>query len=656
MFNMASSTKPILGVAAMIMIEEGKFKPSDPVEKYIPEFKGIKVVDTFDKQKSAWNLVDAHRPVSIHDLLTHTSGITALPQTKGKKKRKRGSNNKSDTDVKKQYAYDTLATYVHEHMAKDPLAFQPGTKWGYGGGLEVVARVIEIVSGMSYNEFVQARIFDPLDMKDTHWIVPKDKLPRMMRFVKGKAGSSTRYFSASAGLVSTARDYLHFEQMLVNKGELFGNRILKPESVEMMSRDQVDGLYSSVSKGGKGMAYGYAVGITVDPEKANNGRSVGAFGWGGAGGTVSWTEPKEMLTGVIMVQQPTRTLSPAIAKVIAGALTDGQNREGQKLMKLTEEEQKKIDQAKQSIPRIPVPPLEGSLVHHKDFPSQLIRPRPVDVWFPEGYDAESGERYPVIYMHDGQMIFHHPDSSLAGMDVFWDVDKVMTRLISNNEIRPAIVVSVWMADWETGARGAEYMPQKALTEEVWQRMREGNPKWTAEAGGHVLSSDNYLKFLVTELKPFIDETYPTLPDSADTFVLGSSMGGLISAYAIAEYPDVFGGAACMSTDWTIGEGVVARWFNDHWPTPGKNRIYFDYGTETFDAHYEPYQMKMDNVMRKYGYTEEEDWVTRRFEGADHSPKSWNARLHVPLTFLLGELLTHKNPIADNCQGDQGSTG
>ena len=146
---------------------------------------------------------------------------------------------------------------------------------------------------------------------------------------------------------------------------------------------------------------------------------------------------------------------------------------------------------------------------------------------------------------------------------------------------------------------------------------------------------NYLKFLVTELKPFIDETYPTLPDSADTFVLGSSMGGLISAYAIAEYPDVFGGAACMSTDWTIGEGVVARWFNDHWPTPGQNRIYFDYGTETFDAHYEPYQMKMDNFMRKYGYTEEEDWVTRRFEGADHSPKSWNARLHVPLTFLLG---------------------
>ena len=306
-----------------------------------------------------------------------------------------------------------------------------------------------------------------------------------------------------------------------------------------------------------------------------------------------------------------------------------------KPMKLTKEEVEKIARSKENIPRIPVPPLEGSLVHYKDFPSQLIRPRPVDVWFPERYDAESSDRYPVIYMHDGQMIFHHAESSLAGMDVFWDVDKVMTRLVSSNEIRPAIVVSVWMADWMTGARGAEYMPQKAVTEEVWQRMREGNPKWSTEAGGHVLSSDSYLKFLVTELKPFIDETYPTLTGSIDTFVIGSSMGGLISAYAIAEYPDVFGGAACMSTDWTIGEGTVARWFNDHWPAPGTNRIYFDYGTETMDAHYEPYQKQMDEVMRKYGYSEGDDWLTRRFEGADHSPKSWNARLHGPLKFLLG---------------------
>lgn len=304
-------------------------------------------------------------------------------------------------------------------------------------------------------------------------------------------------------------------------------------------------------------------------------------------------------------------------------------------MPMTKEELQKLERMKENIPRIPVPPLEGSLVHHKEFPSQLIRPRPVDVWLPGGFDADASERYPVIYMHDGQMMFHHADSSLAGMDVFWDVDKVMTRLISSDEIRPAIVVSVWMADWDKGARGAEYMPQKAVTTQVWNKMREGNSKWSAKEGGDVISSDNYLRFLVSELKPFIDRTWPTLTGSADTFVVGSSMGGLISAYAIAEYPDVFGGAACMSTDWTIGEGTVARWFNDHWPAPGANRIYFDYGTETMDAYYEPYQTQMDEVMRKYGYTEDQDWVTRRFEGADHSPRSWNARLHVPLKFLLG---------------------
>ncbi|MAV24516.1 MAG: esterase [Gammaproteobacteria bacterium] len=308
-------------------------------------------------------------------------------------------------------------------------------------------------------------------------------------------------------------------------------------------------------------------------------------------------------------------------------------------MKLTKEQTDEIARQKASIPKIPIPPLEGSLDHHKDFPSDLIRPRPVDVWLPEGYDEGASEQYPVIYMHDGQMLIHHADSSLAGMDVFWDVDKVMTRLIRNEEIRRAIVVSVWMAEWAEGARGEEYMPQKAVSEEVWQRMQVDSPKWSAGTSDEVLSSDSYLKFLVTELKHFIDDSYRTLTDSANTFVMGSSMGGLISAYAIAEYPGVFGGAACMSTDWTIGEGTVARWLSDHWPAPGRNRIYFDYGTETMDAHYEPYQKQMDECMRDQGYTESQDWMTRRFEGADHSPKSWNARLHVPLKFLLGNTRT-----------------
>ncbi len=318
MFHMASSTKPILGVAAMMLIEEGLISPSDPVEKYIPEFKGIQVAvldETADnktsgekelKKEPEYRLVDAHRPVTIHDLLTHTSGISgrALGRTR-----------------EIQHEGDTLATWI-PIVAEGPLNFQPGTRWGYGGGLDVVARVIEIVSGMPFNEFVQKRIFDPLDMKDTHWIVPQDKLHRMLVFVEGKAGTPTTYFSGSWGLVSTTRDYLHFEQMLVNKGELFGNRILKPEWVEMMSTDQAGELFDNGGKGGAGIAFGYTVSITVDPELAKSGRSAGAFGWGGAAGTVSWTDPEEELAAVIMVQQPTSDLPLRIAQAIGAAIDD----------------------------------------------------------------------------------------------------------------------------------------------------------------------------------------------------------------------------------------------------------------------------------------------------------------------------------------------
>jgi predicted alpha/beta superfamily hydrolase len=295
----------------------------------------------------------------------------------------------------------------------------------------------------------------------------------------------------------------------------------------------------------------------------------------------------------------------------------------------------KEEALKAQIASKPVTPIDGSIVHYEEFPSQHIRPRPVDVWLPEGYDANASDRYPVIYMHDGQMMFHVSTSPFAGMDVFWDVDKAITRLVREDEIRPAIVVSVWMADWTKGARGAEYMPQKPVTDETWQLMKERGQSFAVEEGGEVIGSDNYLKFLVEELKPFIDETYATQSDRGNTFVMGSSMGGLISAYAIAEYPDTFGGAACMSSHWIIGDGVVVQWLNNHWPSAGAHRVYFDHGTETFDATYEPYQKQMDEVMRRHGYTDGDDWTTLRFDGADHSPRAWRERLHVPLKFLLG---------------------
>jgi CubicO group peptidase (beta-lactamase class C family) len=316
MFHMVSSTKPVLGVAAMMMIEEGLFSPEDPVEKYIPEFKGIQVAvpkeSVEDKEKNIpeYRLEATQRPLTIHDLLTHTAGL----QT--------GGLGSAITNPDRTDSSETLASWIPK-VAAGPLDFQPGTRWAYSGtvGMDVVARIIEIVSGTPFNEFVQTRIFDPLDMKDTHWFVPKDKLDRMpvIDNDKGPWMESTHYFSGSLGLVSTARDYMHFEQMLVNQGTLFGHTLLKPESVTMMSSNQVGNLFNETAKGGSGLGFGYTVSITMDPEQSYDGRMVGAFGWGGAAGTVSWTAPSDKLTFVYMVQQPT-DLPYKIAAVVKEAI------------------------------------------------------------------------------------------------------------------------------------------------------------------------------------------------------------------------------------------------------------------------------------------------------------------------------------------------
>ena len=148
-------------------------------------------------------------------------------------------------------------------------------------------------------------------------------------------------------------------------------------------------------------------------------------------------------------------------------------------------------------------------------------------------------------------------------------------------------------------------------------------------------SDAYLAYLTRQLKPAIDARYRTLPGRDDTFVMGSSMGGLISAYAIAEYPEVFGGAACVSTHWPAGDGAAIDWLAANLPDPATHQIYFDYGTATLDALYPPLQARMDAAMRTAGWVEGENWVTRRFEGAEHNEAAWAARADIPLTFLLG---------------------
>jgi predicted alpha/beta superfamily hydrolase len=266
----------------------------------------------------------------------------------------------------------------------------------------------------------------------------------------------------------------------------------------------------------------------------------------------------------------------------------------------------------------------GSVVSWHEVPSAHVAARDVDIWLPPGYAQHPGQRYPVLYMHDGQNLFD-PALSYTGVD--WGIDETMTRLIAARQIREAIVVGVW----NTPRRLQEYMPRKPVTASSLAIGVDGMaPLSVAE-----IVSDDYLRFLVEELKPAIDARFRTLPGRDDTAIMGSSMGGLISLYATSEYPQVFGGAAGVSTHWPIGDGVVVDWLGAHLPDPATHKIYFDHGTTTIDADYAPYQQRMDALMRKAGYVEGRDWVTRTFDGAAHNEQAWRARVEVPLEFLLG---------------------
>lgn len=268
--------------------------------------------------------------------------------------------------------------------------------------------------------------------------------------------------------------------------------------------------------------------------------------------------------------------------------------------------------------------MDSNIVSFKNFRSEFVIPRNIDVWLPPSYNTK-GKRFPVIYMHDGQNLFN-PSTSYGGVD--WGIDETMSRLIRQDSIREAIVVGIW----NTHLRRPEYMPQKPYME-----YKSRNPHDTAAISlFEPISSGNYLKFIVTELKPFIDSAFSTLPQKENTFIMGSSMGGLISAYAVCEYSDVFYGAACVSTHWVACRGAVIDYLAENLPAPGKNKFYFDFGTLTLDSLYEPYQKKADEVMRKKGYTEGAGWITKKYEGEEHSEKSWRKRVSVPLIFLLGK--------------------
>jgi CubicO group peptidase (beta-lactamase class C family) len=328
-FRIASMTKPVTSVAVMMLADLGKLDLSDPISLYLPEFKfpivAARRMDTQGKplpasMRDSYSLISAYRPITIRDLLRHTSGLTY----------KFWGRPFFGTLYANAGICDGITQTDHsleknvKLLAGKPLMFQPGTAWEYGLSTDVLGRLVEVVSGQPLEAFFNDRIFRPLAMNDTHFVLPDSKRSRLAAVyepspnqtivrtgegptVKGALVYSTNlpykptpgYFSGGAGLVSTASDYGRFLQMLLNHGELDGARLLRPETVDSMTRDQTG---MPLSIGAHGMGFGYGFGIVTRSNGAKTNDSVGTFSWGGIYYTHFWVDPKRELIGILMTQ------------------------------------------------------------------------------------------------------------------------------------------------------------------------------------------------------------------------------------------------------------------------------------------------------------------------------------------------------------------
>lgn len=276
----------------------------------------------------------------------------------------------------------------------------------------------------------------------------------------------------------------------------------------------------------------------------------------------------------------------------------------------------------------------GTIDRVQLFSPQMADTMIVDIWLPDGYAAEPGQRYPVIYMHDGQNLF---DASTTWNRQAWEIDSVMCALVAQESLTPAIVVGVHSF---SPTRVADLMPENAVKGEPLQQTLRAVGMDAATIRGNA-----YCDFLVQTLKPYVDERYRTLPDMRHTSVMGSSMGGLMSIYALCEHPDVFGNALCLSTHW-IGTPDHAEEFADamyHYidaklpeasadPT-SLHKLYFDHGTETLDAFYGPSEEKILTLVKSKGYGPG-TLLNLIDTGGAHDERSWARRVAIPLRFAL----------------------
>jgi len=320
-FRLASMSKPITGAAVMMLVEEGRIRLNDPVSRFIPEFKNLNKVAVPKPGPPGgggrggppaagggrgagpveFDTVSASREITIKDLLTHGSGLM--------------SGGLGNSAAPQRGPTDTLATYV-PRLASVPLDFQPGTLWRYSGqaGFDVLGRVIEVVSGQTFEQFLRQRLFDPLGMKDTGFSPSADGASRLVTLYSRQAGELVRnpnqeqgiskvYFSGAGGMMTTAVDYLQFAQMLLNGGQLNGKRFLSPRTVELMTSNHTgDMVNGQFGRPPRGMGFGLSMQVVMDPVAADLRVSKGAFGWAGGTGVSFWVEPAEQIVSIYFVQ------------------------------------------------------------------------------------------------------------------------------------------------------------------------------------------------------------------------------------------------------------------------------------------------------------------------------------------------------------------
>jgi CubicO group peptidase (beta-lactamase class C family) len=316
LFSLASMTKPIASTALMMLWEDGKFMLDDPISRWLPSYANKMVSDPVAERRDS---VPAVRPVTVRHVLTHTSGLQPIP-----------SCGSSQADAPK-----TVLEAV-ERAASLPLDFQPGERWRYGSSTDYVGVLVEKISGMTLDDFVRTRIFEPLGMRDTHYNIPKEKVNRVAAIYRpGAEGrieltrkpayrEPTRCFPGTAGLSGTAADYFRFAQMLLNGGEYGGQRLLGRMTVNLMISNHI-GADKNVYVRGEGYGFGLGFSVLTDPGKSQDALSIGTFSWGGANGTLFWVDPAEELVGIIMTQlnpyQASR-IRPLFSVVVSQAVVE----------------------------------------------------------------------------------------------------------------------------------------------------------------------------------------------------------------------------------------------------------------------------------------------------------------------------------------------